>query len=229
MELVWLPGTLCDERVFGTLPSILDQPAFHFRTSDYSRVGAAAAAVLDAAPPIFVPIGFSLGGFVALELLRRAPERLAGVILVSGNAHPDIAGNAAARREEVTYARERGMSALIDRSWPRLVGRESRGDANLRQLLIAMAEHVGVDGLARQAEMNIARPDLRATAVEAEVPLLVIAGEEDQLCPPERYAVAAEGKAASLKVIASSGHFVTLEAPAVMAALVASFIRSLEQ
>ena len=229
MELVWLPGTLCDERVFGDLPGSLDQPARHVRLSDFARVEEAAEAILETLPQTFVPIGFSLGGFVALELLRRAPERVAGLVLLSGNAHPDVPAIAATRRDEVSYVREKGMSALIDRLWPRLVGPASREDAELRRLLIAMAEGIGADGLARQAEMNITRPDLRATAAQASVPLLVVAGAEDRLCPPERYAAAAEGVAGSLETISNAGHFLPLEAPEALAPLIASFVRRFTQ
>ena len=92
-----------------------------------------------------------------------------------------------------------------------------------------MAEAVGADGLARQAEMNINRPDLRATAANAKVPLLVVAGDEDRLCPPERYAAAAKGIAASRETVPNSGHFLPLEAPSAVRPLMASFVRRLAQ
>ena len=229
MNTVWLPGTLCDERVFGDLPDILGEPAHHVTMSDFSNVGDAAAATSDTVSQRFVAIGFSLGGFVALELLRRAPERVAGVVLISGNAHPDTPANADARREEIRFARENGMPALIGRSWPRLVGLSSRADAGLLQVLIDMAESVGLEGLSHQAEMNISRPDLRATAADAAVPLLLVAGGEDRLCPLERYAAAASGATASLEVVPDAGHFLSLEAPHALATIVMPFMRRLAQ
>lgn len=229
MEAVWLPGTLCDKRVFGELPNTLGQPSHHIATSEFSRVGDAATAVLDTGPRNFVAIGFSLGGFVALEILRRAPERVAGLVLISGNAHPDAPENAAARREEIQFASENGMSALIERFWPRIVGSRSQQNANLRQLLVAMAESIGLDGFARQVKMNIARPDLRAIAIDSKVPLLVAAGAEDRLSPPERYEVAAAGAAARLEVLPGAGHFLPLEAPQALARVIKPFIRRLAQ
>ena len=229
MEAVWLPGTLCDKRVFGELPNTLGQPSHHIATSEFSRVGDAAAAVLDTGPRKFIAIGFSLGGFVALEILRRAPERVAGLILISGNAHPDAPANTAARREEIQFASENGMPALIERFWPRIVGAPSQQNESLRKLLVAMAESIGHDGFARQVEMNIARPDLRALAIGSKVPLLVTAGSEDRQSPRERYEAAAAGVAARLEVIPGAGHFLPLEAPQALARVITPFIRRLAQ
>lgn len=229
MELVWLPGTLCDERVFGDLPLHLDLPSRHVRTSDFDRVESAAEAILGASGDRLVPIGFSLGGFVALELLRRAPERTAGVILMSGNAHPDAPANASVRREEVAFARGSGMASHIERNWPRLVAADSQSDLGLRDLLVSMAEAVGIDGFARQAEMNIARPDFRASVGNVPVPLLVLVGSEDNLCPHERYAAAAQGACARLKTVAGAGHFLPLEAPGEVGRLTAGFIKGLKR
>lgn len=229
VEVVWLPGTLCDERVFGDLETVLDLPSRHIRISDFERVESAAEAILGAAGDRLVPIGFSLGGFVALELLRRAPERLAGVVLMSGNAHPDAPGNAAVRREEVAFVRENGMAALIERNWPRFVGQASLSDLGLRDLMVSMAEAVGPEGHARQAEMNIARPDFRNMVTDSPVPLLVLAGDEDSLCLPERYVAAAQGASASLETVTGAGHFLPLEAPREVGRLTAGFLKELRR
>lgn len=229
METLWLPGTLCDARVFGEAPSALPGSARHAELVGHSRVEDAAAAVLAIAAERFIAIGFSLGGFVALELLTRAPERIAGIVLVSGNAHPDAPENAPSRRAEVRCARERGMSAHIDGIWPRLVGLASQTKSSTRELLVAMAEGVGAEAFARQAEMNIARPDFRALVAASATPLLVIAGENDQLCPRERYQTAASGPRSSLTIVPGAGHFLPLEAPGALIEEVGPFMQGIQQ
>lgn len=103
--LLCIGGTLCDERIFAPLLSHLSRPATFWSHSRYDRVSDAAAALVEAAPAEFVALGFSLGGFVALDALRLAPGKVASVILLSGNAYPDSAVNADLRRGDVATGR----------------------------------------------------------------------------------------------------------------------------
>lgn len=210
---VLVPGTLCDARVFAQLTVLLDLDCSFAELGEASRFEESVDALLEAAPARFVGIGFSLGGFVILETLRRAPERLIGVVLLAGNAHPDAAGNAAIRRADVAAARRMGMSAFVADRFPGDVGARAGANRALRALLTDMAETIGHDGHARHAELNIARPDLRAVARASHVPLLVVAGDEDRLCACERYQEAAAGERGRLVLLPGVGHFVPIEAP----------------
>ena len=217
---VMIPGTLCDASVFDEVVARL--PDHRVRVADvtgHAHVGPAAAEVLDTIEGRFLCVGFSLGGFVALEILRRAPERLLGVVLVAGNAHPDRPEMASVRRAQAAFARTDGMDALV---------RGSIADWGLADLpdvaerVSTMARAVGGHVLARQAEMNLSRPDYRTVVERASVPVLVVAGERDPLCPPDRYAAAAAGHSGRLVVLAGRGHYLPIEAPAEVAAAIAA-------
>lgn len=215
-----IPGTLCDGSVFdGMVAQLPGYDATVADLSEHRRVEDAAEAFFATAPPRFLCIGFSLGGFVALEMLRRAPQRLVGLVLVSGNAHPDDPANAERRRADVVLAREIGMAAYV-RARARAWG--IAADAAMADRVVAMACALGSDVHARQTEMNIARPDLRRVAREATIPLLVVAGGRDPLCPPDRYAAAAAAPCAALVTLPDAGHYLPLEVPERVAAAIAS-------
>lgn len=218
---VLLPGTLCDGRVFGTLPGRLAAPTM-LDHSPFSDAGRAAEALLTTVPSGSLGIAFSLGSWVLLEMLRRDPARFDGIVLISGNAHPDAPDNAIARRARVGAARERGFAAVFTGEWSAMVGPARLSDRTLRATVLAMAEDAGHDSHARQTETNISRPDHRALAAAPPVPIHVIAGAMDRLCPRDRYAQAAAGPASSLTVIDHAGHYVPLEAPDALGAVLAT-------
>lgn len=220
-EAVLVPGTLCDARVFGPLCARLPGVATQVvELGLHAKVEDLAKEALAATPTRFLGIGFSLGGFVVLEMLRRAPARLAGVVLIAGNAHPDAPDAASIRRSQVAEAREKGMMAFVAERWPLW---SHDGDAAACKLVGDMANAAGHEAHARQAEMNIARPDLRAVARTSPVPLLVLAGENDRVCPRERYVAAASGPSATLTIIQRAGHFLPLEAPEAVADAIAAW------
>ena len=223
--LLLVPGTLCDERVFGPMLPLLDG-AVAAPPVAHTDVGEAADALLADAPARFTAAGFSLGGFVVLELLRRAPERLAGAVLIAGNVLPLAPGQAEARRREVALARAEGMGAVVDAYWPRYVAQRRRGDQALRRLVGDMAEATGPDRFAAQAELAITRPDGRDTVRGTRVPLLAICGEEDGMCPPER--CGAIGGAAEVAMLPGVGHFIPLEAPDEAARAIREWAEALE-
>jgi pimeloyl-ACP methyl ester carboxylesterase len=228
--LVCVPGTLCDERVFAPILARLPlRETVHAHPLNADSVGMAAEALLRAAPPRFVIMGFSLGGFVAIEAMRRAPGRIVGAVMISSNAHPDAAQNAAARRAQVDLARDRGVSPLVDILWPGYVAQKSMPCRDLKSVVLAMAEAVGVEALAAQAEIAIGRPDRRDWAARHDTPMLVICGAEDALCPLERYQTLASSPAANLVIIPGAGHFAPLEAPDKTAAAISDWLETLAE
>ncbi|RVQ64621.1 alpha/beta hydrolase [Croceicoccus ponticola] len=209
---VFLAGTLCDDRVFGCLPHRFQNS----KVLDHSALGDARIAALnmvEAIPPGTLGIAFSLGSWVLLELARLAPDRFSGIVLISGNAFPDAPENAAKRRERVARAREEGFAALFADDWDHIIGRERRYDPAVRSLIVKMAEAIGHDRHEQQTEMNISRPDLRTMVENPPVPIHVIAGSDDGLCPRNRYEQAAAAPGSSLTVLEGVGHYVPLEAP----------------
>lgn len=224
-QLICLGGTLCDERVFATFLKKLPRPASIWNYARYNRVSAAAEALLAREPTSFVAVGFSLGGFVALEALRMAPDKVAGVILISGNAFPDNPANADARRDDVASGHMIGLRAFIEARGSALVSPSCQSFEHVVALIADMAESQGHEVHARQAEMNICRPDLRATVHTSDRPILAIAGSDDNVCPQERYRDLMRSPNVTLKSIDGAGHFLPLERPGACADAIAVFLK----
>lgn len=215
---VLLPGTLCDERIFGALQQQLLHP-LNLDHSRWSDAHAAAIAMLDEVPRGSIGISFSLGGWILLEMLRLDPSRFAGIVLVSGNAFPDATENARMRRDRVMMARDKGFDAMFAADWPLMLGPSHRADRAIQEAILSMAERAGHERHARQAEMNINRPDHRQLTKAPPIPIHVVAGTHDGLCPRQRYEEAASGPDSSLTLVEGVGHYVPLESPAVLPSL----------
>lgn len=226
--LICLGGTLCDARVFAPLLAHLSRPATIWSHNRYDRVSDAAAALVKDAPAEFIAIGFSLGGFVALDALRLAPEKVAGVILLSGNGFPANLANADARRGDVAAGRRDGLRAFIRARGADFVSPSCPSFDDIVGLIADMAEAEGNDVHMRQTEMNIHRPDLRSVTAASDRPILAIAGAEDRACPEERYLDLAKARNTTLKTIGGAGHFLPLEAPAACADAVETFLKEHE-
>lgn len=224
-HLICLGGTLCDERVFAPLLERLPRPASIWSYAQHNRVSDAAVALVASEPMGFLAIGFSLGGFVALEALRIAQHKVAAVILLSGNAHPDNPDNTYARRNDVTLGREMGLRAFIEARGQALVSPSCETFEHVVGLVADMAEGQGDEVHARQAEMNIFRPDLRASVHASTRPILAIAGADDNVCSQERYLDLQHAPNVTLSLIDGAGHFLPLEAPHVCADAISIFMK----
>lgn len=223
--LICLGGSLCDARVFAPLLARLSRPATIWSHNRYDRVSDAADALVEAAPMEFVALGFSLGGFVALDALRLAPGRVAGVILLAGNAFPDHPANADVRRDDVTAGRRDGLRVMMKGRSAALVSPSCRAPDDVVDLIADMAAAEGDEVHARQAEMNIHRPDLRDIVNGSKKPILALAGVDDRVCPRERYLDLDRAPNATLKMIEGAGHFLPLEAPAACADAIEIFLK----
>lgn len=224
MDLVCLPGTLCDGRVFGPVLAALGRGALCPGLAGADSVAALAEDVLRGLPAPCVLAGFSFGGIVAFEVLRRVPERVAGLVLLSTNARPDPAESQAVRARQVALARAEGVEAVIETAWPDAVGAASAGRADIRALLGAMAQDVGAEGFARQSRAAATRPDSRPDLPRWTGPALVLHGAEDRVCPPARgEEIAGLLPGAALRPIEGAGHFALLERPGAVAAEIAAW------
>ena len=223
--LICVGGTLCDGRVFAPLLNRLSRPAAIFSYNQFDRVSDAAAALVQTEPSEFIIMGFSLGGFVALDALRLAPGRVAGVILLSGNAFPDDPANADLRRGEVAAGRRDGLRAFALERAAVYVSPSCPLFDNIVGIIADMAETEGVEVHMRQTEMNIHRPDLRAVVNASDRPIFAIAGADDHVCPHKRYLDLRRAPHATLKILDGVGHYLPLEAPAACADAIEIFLK----
>lgn len=227
LPLILIPGLLSTaalwDRMRGHLPqawpiqalSPLDQPA----------IGDMAEAILSDAPPTFVLCGHSMGGYVCLELVRRAPERVRALVLVNTSAHPDTPEQRQARLDAIRLAQRGRFMGVSRRFFPRLVAERARDDAGLLAPVQAMAAVVGAEGFVTQQHLIMSRPDSRPDLAQISCPTLTVGGREDQVTPPALSVEMYEQIPHSdLHLLSAYGHLAPLERPRLLARLLISLL-----
>jgi pimeloyl-ACP methyl ester carboxylesterase len=190
-------------------------------------MGAIARRILSVAPPKFVLGGLSMGGYIAFEILRVAPERVAKLALLDTSARADLPEQSEARRAQIAAARDGRLMEVMERAFPTWVHPARRSDQGLHSLVVAMANEVGVEGFVRQQLANIGRIDSRPSLAAIRCPTLVLVGEQDGLTPPERAAEIAQGIPNSrLVTLADCGHASAAEQPEKVTQALVEFLRA---
>lgn len=225
--MVLIPGFMLDETLWRDVEPQLSAPGpvVHADLRTGETIAAMAAHILAACPPRFVLVGFSLGGYVAREIARRAPQRLTALILIATSAQPDGPEHAQRKRAALatSAAGFRGMSraALAASLHPRLAA-----DDALIERLRLMNVRLGHEVFVRQSMLD--RGDDRYRLRDIACPTLVIAAADDQLRRAEEARELADGiPGATLEVIENSGHMIPLEQPAMLAAAIVSWLAAL--
>lgn len=174
-----------------------------------------AAAILRDAPPRFALLGFSMGGYLALEIIRQAPERVAKLCLLDTSARPDTPEATAKRRQRIAVAEGGKFESTLDGAFDDAVHPDHIGRADLRERSKAMSRAVGPEVYVRHQLAIIGRQDSRPTLPSVAVPAAVIVGDHDTITPPEvAREMAAAIPGAVLTVIDRAGHMAILEQPA---------------
>jgi len=222
-HLLFLPGLLEDADVFTPLIESLQRRA-PCGVADLTRSSTIAALARDAlAQAPAGPLAFvahSMGGYVALEAVRQAPERVAGLALLNTNAQPDPAESTEMRRRLLALA-ERDFPGVIAAMLPRLLAPASLGDAVLTGTVDAMALAVGREAFARQQAAIIGRIDSRPHLAAIRCPTVVVAGAEDAIMPVAMVRELADGiPGARFVLVEGAGHLSTLEQPTAVRAAV---------
>ncbi len=184
--------------------------------------------LLAAAPERFALGGLSMGGYVALAVMRLAPERVTRLALLDTTARPDTEEASANRRRLITLAEQGRFEEVHPVLWQRLVARERLSDKALEGEVRGMMVDTGAQAFVRQQRAIMARPDARPGLTRIAVPTLVLVGQEDEITPPvTAEEMAGAIPASSLVVVPGCGHLSTMERPdAVNAALAAWLQRS---
>ena len=222
-----LPGLLEDAEAFAPQIAALRDSArvaVADMTRAYTIAGLAAAALQQAPAERFHLAGHSMGGYVALEMLRQAPQRIDSVALLNTHARPDTPEGTANRRRLMQLA-DTDFPAVIATLTPKLVTAEHLKDAALTGTIAAMALAVGAEAFKRQEQAIIERIDSRPHLAAIACPALVVAGRDDQLMPVEILRELADGiPGARLEVLEDCGHMASLEQPARVTALLRDWL-----
>ncbi|MBD3662768.1 alpha/beta fold hydrolase [Sulfitobacter aestuariivivens] len=215
--LVLLPGMMCDARLFG--PQIAEMSAdtavMAAPITQGERIEEIASGLLDLLPKRFAVAGLSMGGIVAMELLRRAPDRITRLALMDTNPLAETPVVAANREPQIVKARSgRLLEVMRDEMKPNyLAPGPQRSD--VLDLVMDMAETLGPEVFIRQSRALQRRRDQQAVLRKCKAPTLILCGAHDQLCPVKRHTFMAELiPNAELVVLKDAGHLPTLEQPA---------------
>jgi pimeloyl-ACP methyl ester carboxylesterase len=228
MPILLVPGLVSSPRIFAPVLSALWRfgpvtVANHIRDDN---MGAIARRILAEAPPRFALAGHSMGGFIAFEIMRQAPERVAKLALINTQARPDTPEATARRRGQMARARAGEFHAILDELFGGFVHPSRRDNADLRQLVHDMGDDVGADAFIRQQTAIMSRPDSRPTLAWIKCPTLVLSGDEDNTIPNSLSSEMAAGiHAAKLVILPNCGHLPQPEQPQATAAALVEWLR----
>jgi pimeloyl-ACP methyl ester carboxylesterase len=216
LPIVLVPGLNCSARLYAEqIPALWGFGPVTI--ADHRRddsVAAIATRILATAPPRFALVGLSMGGYIALAIMREAPERVARLALLDTSARPDTPEQSERRGGLIALAGDGRFSELPDLLFPVFVHRNRQGDETLRVIVRTMAEETGPQAFMRQQRAIMTRPDCRAQLASIRCPTLVLVGDGDELTPPVLSEEIAAGIAgARLVRVPDCGHLSTLERP----------------
>jgi pimeloyl-ACP methyl ester carboxylesterase len=227
--IILIPGLLCTADLFAPQLKALKSTftAIVAEHRHHPTLEAIAASILATAPPTFALAGLSMGGYIAFEVLRQAPQRVTKLALLDTNSRADRPDQLKSRAAIVAMARTEGLAAVNQRLLPLLIHPNRQTDAVLSATIDRMAADTGVEAFARQQAAIAARPDNRPFLATIKVPTTIIVGAEDALTPvkvhEEMHGLIA---GSTLHVIPDCGHLSTLEQPEAVNALLLAWLNA---
>ncbi|HLT78551.1 MAG TPA: alpha/beta hydrolase [Ferrovibrio sp.] len=193
---------------------------------DHDNVADMARAVLAEAPERFSLCGLSMGGYVCLEIMRQAPERVTRLALLDTSARPDSPEQTERRSGFIKLARIGRFKGVTPQLLPFLVHPDNVKNQAIVDRLMAMAETIGRDRFIRHQEAIMARPDSRPDLPNIRVPTLVLCGRHDALTPVEVHEEMARLiPGAELVIIEEAGHLPPMETPDQTAAALRNWLK----
>ena len=229
MRTIVIPPLLCSPLAYDPVMNTIwsrGQLTIADTTHDDSISGMAAR-ILSENDGEFAVLGTSMGGYVALEVTRQAPERVAALALVSTSARADTTEQREARARQSAFVEAGQFSALIDAAFSGVVAAEHESDETLRSTWRAMTTPVGAENFLRQQHAVMHRADLRSILPTITCPTAIIHGAADRLIP---IAAAEEMSdaipASTYTVIQGAGHFLFHEQPTAARAAIDAWLDS---
>ncbi len=227
--LVLIPGLTCTAELYQPQWRVLGVGR-QVMVADHRRddtLGAIITRLLSDAPPRFAVCGLSMGGTLAFELMRRAPERVTRLAVLDATAKPASPDKNAVRIEQIGRAESGRYDDVFAMLWPTFVAPARLEDKELQSLVRRMATDTGPEAFIRQQRALLQRPDSRPGLAAISAPTLVLVGSEDRLTPVEDSQEIAAGITGSkLMVIPGCGHLSTLEAPEIVTTELAAWLEN---
>lgn len=211
-----VPGMMCDERIFSPQIEALSQnlEVTIADISNFSSVRELASDVLKKAPKKFSLLGHSMGGIVAMEIYSQEPNRIEKLILMDTNPKAEL-DEVKLKREPQIREVNKGklLEVMRDEMKPNYLA-ESENKRSVLNVCMDMALTLGPDVFINQSRALQSRLDQQNTIQSIKIPVLIMCGSEDKLCPVERHEMMHNMISDSdLKIINNAGHMPTLEQP----------------
>jgi pimeloyl-ACP methyl ester carboxylesterase len=228
MPILLVPGLGGSPRIYApVIPSLWRfgpvTVANHIRDDNMAVI---ARRILAEAPPRFALAGHSMGGYIAFEIMRQAPQRVAKLALLNTQARPDAPEAIERRRGMIVRIRAGGFRDGIEAMIPGFLHPSRRDDAELRKLVYEMADDVGPEAFVRQLTAVMGRADSRPTLATIACPTLVLTGDEDNTIPNSLSAEIADGiRGAKLTIVPQCGHLSQIEQPQAVADALVEWLR----
>lgn len=228
VPIVFLPGTLCDARLWKyQVEALSSRAACHVGNYGAAKsIPEMARNVLTHAPPNFVLAGLSIGGIVALEMWRQEPARIRKLALLDMNPHADTPERKAARTLQLEYIEQGELNALVEEILiPAYLATARLNDQKIRQCILEMAHSVGPEAFVRHCRALEARHESMSMMHSIVVPTLVLCGDEDRVCPPAWHLAMVERLPRGRLIrVPEAGHLSALENPNAVTGALTSFI-----
>jgi pimeloyl-ACP methyl ester carboxylesterase len=227
--ILLVPGLVSSPRIYvPVMPALWGvgplTVANHIRDDN---MGVIARRILDEAPPRFALAGHSMGGYIAFEIMRQAPERVSRLALLNTQARPDTVEATSRRRSQMARARAGEFRDVLNELFPIFVHPMRRDRADLLQLVHDMGNDVGVEAFIRQQTAIIARADSRPTLATISCPTLVLTGDQDLAISNSLSKEMADGIAgAELVILSQCGHLSQVEQPEATANALVEWLRA---
>lgn len=214
--IVFLPGMMCDARLFGPQIEALSghHPVMCIPINQHDSVEALAAEVLSLAPKRFALVGLSMGGIVAMEVIRQAPERVERLALMDTNPLAETENIKAARQPQIAAAKAGELRRVMREEMKPNYLTDGPNQGAILDLCMAMAMEQGAEVFVRQSLALMSRPDQQDTLRAFTRPALVLCGRDDGLCPVHRHELMESLLPSTrLEIVENAGHLPTLEQP----------------
>jgi len=210
---VFIPGLLCTEWLFHGQADIASGTAVFADTRQHDTITGMAEAALAQTSGQLVPIGLSMGGYVALEMARLAPARISAMALFSTNCRQDNDAQRAYREQAIRLAQQDGFRGVTRQFLGKFLSPRALADTALVDGVLAMAADIGRVTFARQQHAILGRRAQHDTLASLNVPLLIVCGIRDTLTPPALSQEMVDlAPHADLRLLPDVGHLSTLEA-----------------
>ena len=217
--LIFLPGLICDARIYAPQTAAfggshaVNSYGLADSLAEMARIALADADRLGA--DRFDLFGHSMGGRVALEVFRQAPDRVRRLALVSTGVHPLGASEPESREALKAIGHEQGFEALVDHWLPPMVADQNRSVPEIYEPMREMCLSMGQQVFDAQIHALLSRPEVETLLSQIACPTLVMTGAQDGWAPPEQHeAIASRIANSQFVVVPGAGHMIQMEAPA---------------